>query len=137
MALVLIQTALRAQEPHLNGYVDQLIALIASHNEKPLDFTETFGFFAFDVMGDINFGFKFDCMKNNKQDWWLATFREAMFLFGPFTPLPWLFHILTSIPGAQRDWIAFKAWSDGLLRKRLQEKPTKPDVSSWPNTKYG
>lgn len=103
--------------------------MIASKQGHPVDFTDVFGLFAFDVMGDINFGHKFDMVKNGKMADWLATFKEGMFLFGPFTPLPWLFHLAIRIPGMQKDWLNFKAWSDARLTERLAIKPEKKDVS--------
>lgn len=122
--------ALKAQEPYLSQFVEQLCILIASKQGQTVDFTEIFSLFAFDVMGDINFGYKFNMIKNGKMSDWLANFKEGMFLFGPFTPLPWLFHLAIRIPGMQKDWLAFKTWSDSKLRERLAIKPEKKDMMS-------
>lgn len=124
-------SALKAQEPYLSEHVEGLCNLIASKQGQEIDFTDIFSLFAFDVMGDINYGFKFDMVKDGKINDWLILFKKGALLFGPATPLPWLFHVAVSIPGLQKDWLTFKAWSNGRLTERLAIEPEKKDVMTF------
>jgi len=116
----LLLIALRAQEPRVMRYLNQLESLLSSTSGTPINVTEKLGYYVFDVMGSVNFGFSFNMLDTGKQDPVVEVFKKGMFWMGPFTPVPFLFHIVKSIPGAQKDWFRFRAWGDRLLQDRLQ-----------------
>lgn len=86
---------------------------------KPINVTELFEYYTFDVMGAVNFGVQFDCLKKRRFIETASLFKEGTKVLGPFTPVPWLFRITASVPGLQKNWLAFRSWADRRLRARL------------------
>ena len=102
------------------SYAEKLGEIVSSLSGHPIDMTQLFEYFTFDVMGDINFGVRFDCLKNERRVNAIEIFKKGMKLMGPFTPLPWLFHDPVSVPGLKKNWLAFRSWADNELQKRLK-----------------
>lgn len=86
-----------------------------------MNVTKKLGYYVFDVMGSVNFGFSFNMLATGKQDPAVEVFKKGMHWMSPFTPVPFLSHIFKSIPGAQKDWFAFRGWGNRLLQERLEE----------------
>ena len=111
--------ALQSHEARLFSHAQRLDAVIADQCNKSINVTKTFEYYTFDVMGDVHFGMDFGMLKSKKYDKAVNVLMGGMDLFGPFTPVPWLFHIARLIPGLQKDWFLYRAWSDQRLRSRL------------------
>ena len=114
-----MKLALQNHEPYIYPHAQRLENLIATLSAKPFNVTQVFEYYTFDVMGEINFGVHFDMLEKKKPDPAVEVFKKGTTLMGPFTPVPWLFHVTVSIPGLQGDWLAFRQWADQTLRTRL------------------
>ncbi|KAI9660214.1 MAG: hypothetical protein M1831_003521 [Alyxoria varia] len=64
-----------------------------SQSDKASPVTTLFGWFGFDVMGDVVFGRSFGMLQ--KREWHTVIQRlgEALGLLGPFSPTPWIVHL--------------------------------------------
>jgi Cytochrome P450 len=56
---------LRAQEPIVSKYLDQLVRILQSKVREPLDLSAMLEFMLFDVTGDMTFGEHFNCLNDN------------------------------------------------------------------------
>lgn len=120
-------TALKDYEGRTAIYQDQLIQRIVASEEIPIDVTELYHQFSFDVMGDLAFGESFDMLVNNGNHWAIKLLRRGMAPLGLLFPT-WCFRLLLSIPGATGDWFAFIHYCCQLLDKRLLVRSS---CSSW------
>ena len=103
----------------MKDYSKQLEARIESLAGKPVNVTQVFEYYTFDVMGDMSFSVKFNMLKEGRVDPSVQLFKNGMALMDPLTPVPWIFHTAVSIPGFQRDWRNLKSWANQTLRTRL------------------
>lgn len=100
------------------GYSKELAHQISNLNGKTINVAEWFHYYSFDVMGDIAFGKSFDLLKTGKTHFALEILCEGMKPFGVLTPVPWMFCILTSIPGLSAGFKTFVAWSAEQVKER-------------------
>lgn len=64
---------LREQENHINHYADLFISGVAEHGKKaPVNLTEWFNWFSFDLIGDLAFGESFGCLEKGQTHDWIA-----------------------------------------------------------------
>ena len=103
----------------MHSHAEALEAIVSTLIGETINVTELFEYYTFDVMGAVNFDVQFDCLKRRRLVEAASTFKEGLKVLGPFTPVPWLFRVTASIPGVQKDWIAFRSWVDRSLRSRL------------------
>lgn len=125
--------ALRDHEPKLREMVNRFIELLQTKSGKPINITETFACFTLDTMGEIIYSIDFATIRNGGIHPIVEPLRAGVNIIGRFTPVPWLFLVLVSIPGMSRQWIGFKKLCSDLLGERLREKE-KSDVSRSLNT---
>lgn len=59
-----IEIALRDYEPRVINYTDQLLCQIQATAGRPINVTDWFNFYSFDVMGDLAFGKSFNMLKD-------------------------------------------------------------------------
>lgn len=60
------ESAMRAQEPILKGYIDLLIQRLHEICSEPVDIVAWLNYTTFDIIGDLTFGESFDCLKTSK-----------------------------------------------------------------------
>ena len=150
------KTALGSYEGRVIYHIDKLDQSINSSLGRAIDVTKLFGFFSFDVMGDLSFGKQFGMLESEKEHFAVNTLRQGMLALGLFTPAPWLFVILITTPGLMRGWNKMIDWSIGEVTHRInvcepimpvlacicflvvlsqscgQHEPKVPDVSNYP-----
>lgn len=85
---------------------------------KTVNVAEWFHYYSFDVMGDVAFGKSFDMLETGKPHFALDLLREGMKPFGVLTPVPWVFCILTKVPGLSAGFNTFVAWTTEQVRER-------------------
>ncbi|KAH8597073.1 putative cytochrome P450 [Bisporella sp. PMI_857] len=122
--------ALRGYEQRIRNSQDKLVAHLAGSEGKPVNMTEMFGFYGFDVMGDLAFGKSFDMIEASKAHWAIELLYEGLKPLAFNFPI-WFFRVLTSLPLVTRDWwrlINFCQESI-LLRMEIKEQNI-PDISS-------
>ena len=65
-------------------------------DEKPVNVSEMFKFYSFDVMGDLAFGASFDVLRNNEQHWAVELLLKGMKPLGLVLPT-WCFGLLPAL----------------------------------------
>ncbi|KAI8633186.1 cytochrome P450 [Xylariaceae sp. FL1651] len=103
-----------------------------AHQEAPVDLTDWFYWFTWDVMGEFAFARSFDMLKNEQWHFAPLLLRRAMRLLGPFSPVPWLAQIAFRIAPWMfivRDWFAMLAWCRERMSERIQMNGEMPDIS--------
>jgi tryprostatin B 6-hydroxylase len=61
----------------------------------------------------------------------LISLPKGMKPFGVLTPEPWVFCVLTSIPGLSTGFKNFFAWAAEQIKQRKKLEMDVPDVMSW------
>lgn len=112
-------TILRAYEDRIASYQDQLIAHISDLNGQPVNVSEMFSLYSFDVMGDLAFGTSFNMLRNNEQHWAVQLLHKGMEPLRLMLPT-WCFRLLLAIPGATGEWHMFKDYCCQRLDERLK-----------------
>jgi hypothetical protein len=69
-------------------------------------------------MGDVAFGKSFDLLKTGKPHFALDLLCEGMKPLGTLTPVPWMFCLLTSIPGLSAGFKIFVNWAAEQVKER-------------------
>ncbi|KAE9370075.1 cytochrome P450 [Stipitochalara longipes BDJ] len=124
---------IRAQEPIILKYTNQLIELIKSRDGEPVDVTEMFNFLLFDITGDMVFGDSFNCLTSATLHPWIkfifARVSGAALLGGATKFWPFHFLFTPFIPKHLRDG-DFKhvVLAKERLDKRLEKKGTRTDL---------
>ena len=111
-------TMLHGYEKRIAIYQDQLITHISDLGGKPVNVTELFNLYSFDVMGDLAFGASFNMLQNSGKHRAVKLLQKAMEPLGLMLPT-WCFRLLLAIPGATGDWFAFKNFCCQRLDQRL------------------
>lgn len=105
-------TALRDYEPRVAHYTDQLIAAIERSLGKPMNVTDWFNYYSFDIMGDLSFGKSFNMLVDGKAAYILKQLHSDMKSIGLFSRLTWLFPFFKRIPGLNADYLNHWSWID-------------------------
>lgn len=112
-------TILRGYEGRIAIYQDHLITHISNLDGKPVNVSELFNLYSFDVMGDLAFGASYDMLQHNEQHWAVKLLRKGMEPLGLMLPA-WCFRLLLEIPGAAGDWFVFMDYCCQRLNERLK-----------------
>ncbi|KAK4200392.1 putative cytochrome P450 E-class, group I [Triangularia verruculosa] len=108
-----------------------------SREGNPVNVSDWFYFFTFDVMGEFAFGQGFEMLHSQKWHWAVRLLRRAMSLLGPFSAVPWLAQIafyITPWMWIVRDWLGMMEWCKLRMGERIARhgKGTeRKDVSHW------
>lgn len=129
-------TALRGYESRVNSYTAQMLRGIRDSEARPLNVTQWFGFWGFDMMGDMAFGEGFRLMDRNTEDYYYKTTARFLPMLSVFSPIPWVFPFLKRIPILNREINEFDDFEDVLFWKRLRSEPQEPDVFQWIASEY-
>ncbi|CAK7231404.1 hypothetical protein SBRCBS47491_007919 [Sporothrix bragantina] len=124
--------SLRDYEPRVKGYTDQLVQQIDSGLAKPINVTECFNNYSFDVMSDLAFGKSFGILQSGgKKHYFTETLHADMGNVGRFSHVPWLFPIFKATPVLNAENKKFWAFVTNLVDERIKNPPKEPDVFSW------
>ncbi|OCL13438.1 cytochrome P450 [Glonium stellatum] len=128
--------ALAYYEERVVEYAETLEARIAelSRRGEPVDVSQWFYWFTFDVMGEFAFAKSFGMLRDEKWHIAVVMLRKAMRLLGPLSPVPWLAQIgfyIAPWMWVVRDWLAMLVWCRERMGERIQMTAAKPDVSHW------
>lgn len=117
--------ALRDYEGRIKPYGDKLLERLKEMQNKPINVTKWFNYFTFDTMGDLAFGESFAMLEEGKEHWAIKLLNEGMEPLHLMCMLhlcadldflrkltnhqvpPWIFRILTAIPGAAAGYWQF------------------------------
>ncbi|RYO94255.1 hypothetical protein DL766_002235 [Monosporascus sp. MC13-8B] len=122
---------LRGYQPRVAYYTDLLLEQIQSRAGQPVNVTDWFAFYAFDVMGSLSYSESYGMLQRGKKHPFMTTLRGSMKAIGLFSHLDWLFPIAKATPILNREDKAFWRYLKDQTEKRIKVKPETPDVFSF------
>ncbi|KIW87852.1 uncharacterized protein Z519_11436 [Cladophialophora bantiana CBS 173.52] len=123
--------SLRDYEPRVVTYTTGLMTAIEAQKDKPMNVTDWFNFYSFDVMGDLAFGKSFDMVKNGVKHYFMNSLKTNMTMAGYFKHVVWTAPIMRSIPILNFEHKRFWKFVNNQVDERMNMKPDKPDVFSY------
>ncbi|KAK3374770.1 cytochrome P450 [Podospora didyma] len=128
--------ALAVYQERVVEYAETLATRIEEldREDKPVNVSDWFYWFTFDVMGEFAFARSFGMLRDEKWHSAVKLLRKAMSLLGPFSPVPWLAQIafyITPWMYIVKDWLSMMQWCKQRMGERINMKVSKPDVSHW------
>ncbi|PWY70995.1 benzoate 4-monooxygenase cytochrome P450 [Aspergillus heteromorphus CBS 117.55] len=120
--------ALRDYEPRVARYADQLLAHIDETQGKPINVSDWFSFYSFDVLGDLAFGKSFDMLQTGTKHYFMTSLHADMTNVGVLGHLPWIFPIFKATPVLNYEHKRFWRWVDEQVEGRKKITPAQPDV---------
>ncbi|KAE8415293.1 cytochrome P450 [Aspergillus pseudocaelatus] len=123
--------ALHDYEPRVSKHVGQLLQVIQRNAEKPINITQWFNYFSFDVMTDLAFGKASNMLIDGKESYILQTIRTDMARVAYFSHLAWLFPFTKRVPLLNSNFLRFWKWIADQISERAKCEPERPDVFSW------
>lgn len=110
--------ALRGYEQRMKPYEEKLVQQIRAFGNQPVDVTEWFNYFSYDVMGDLAFGESFDMLEKGEEHWAIKLLNEGMEPLHLMLPT-WFFRMLTSIPSLTKGYWQFINYCSQQVDKRM------------------
>lgn len=110
--------ALRGYEQRIRVHRQRFIEQVAAQNGQPINISQWFNFYSFDVMGDLAFGEDFGMIENGADHWAITLLNDGINPLAYMFPT-WFFRLLTSIPGLAKDWWRFIDFCGKRLEKRM------------------
>jgi cytochrome P450 family 628 len=104
-------------------YTDQLLAHIETSKGSPLNVTDWFNFYSFDVMGDLSFGKSFGMLREGVKHYFMTSLHADMTSIGLFGHLPWLFPFVKMTPGVNAEHLKFWKWLKIQVNDRRKVRP--------------
>lgn len=128
--------ALRDYEVRALKYGDQLVEGLTSLSRQPVNASNWFLYYGFDVMGDLAFGESFDMLKSGEMHKAIQLLHDGMLPLGVLSPVVWMIPMLAGFPYFLKPALAkgfdiFVAWCAEQVDKRRTRKPQIPDITSW------
>ncbi|RDL30137.1 uncharacterized protein BP5553_10415 [Venustampulla echinocandica] len=123
--------ALRDYEPRVVKYTDQLVAHIQSTQGTPVNVSDWFNFYSFDVMGDLAFGKSFNMLRDGIKHYFMNCLHADMQNIGYLAHLTWLFPFLKITPVLNTEHLKFWSFCTQQVAERRKIKPDRPDIFSW------
>ncbi|KAL6407680.1 cytochrome p450 [Ilyonectria robusta] len=123
--------ALRDYEPRVIKHTDNFIAQLEKMENTPVNITDWFNFYSFDVMGDLAWGKSFGMVSGGIKHYFMTSLHADMTNIGLFTHMLWLFPLFKATPIINSEHIKFWNWVKAQVDERRRTKPESPDVFSW------
>ncbi|KAI1264860.1 putative cytochrome P450 oxidoreductase [Xylariaceae sp. FL1019] len=123
--------ALLGYDPRITKSVGLLLEAIAKRAGQPMDMSEWFAFFVFDVMEDLAFNKTSNMLVDGKEAYILTTIRDEMWNLGLLTHLPWLMPLMKRTPLLNHTYLQFWKWIQNHINERIKDEPDQPDIFSW------
>ena len=111
--------SVKGYETRLKPYQDKLLKRFEESEGRPVNVTEWFKFYNFDIMGELAFGKPFDMLDSSKQHWAVQVLDDGVKVLAFMLPM-WFFRLATSIPGLARDFMRLLAFSRGRVVQRMK-----------------
>ena len=93
-----------------------------SQSDQSSPVSNLFGWFSFDVMGDIVFGRSFGMLQKREWETVIQRLGEALGLLGPFSPMPWIVHLSFRLGSGWlpmvRRWEAMIEWCRAQMESK-------------------
>ncbi|CAG8909672.1 unnamed protein product [Penicillium egyptiacum] len=122
--------AIRAYEPVVAKYAQQLVRSVERDLASPIDMTRWFSYYAFDVMGNLAFGKSFNMIAAGKEANFMKTIRTDMTNIGHLKHMPWIFPIILNVPRLNANNLKFWKWIENQFLERSANEPEQRDIFS-------
>jgi cytochrome P450 len=116
--------ALKSYEERIQTYTLQLLHAITERKGSPMNMTDWFSFYSFDVMADLAFGKSFNMLLTGEAHFVLNILRKGQAMSGVFSAMPWFFNLLSRIPGAGKEFKKMNEWCYDQVEKRKNVRTT-------------
>ncbi|KAK6222379.1 hypothetical protein LQW54_001079 [Pestalotiopsis sp. IQ-011] len=126
----IVRLALRNYEPRVQAYTDQLMQQLSKRENSPVNVTDWFNFYSFDVMGDMAWGKSFNMLRDGIKHYFMTSLHADMTSVGLFSHLVWLFPIFKATPILNKESKKFWGWVNSQVDERKKMKPSHQDVFS-------
>ncbi|KAF2757755.1 benzoate 4-monooxygenase cytochrome P450 [Pseudovirgaria hyperparasitica] len=123
--------ALRHYEPRVVKYTNQLLSQIEKHAGKPMNMSDWFNFYSFDIMGDLAFGAQFDMLKDGVKHYFMVALHGFVKAVGILSYAIWIIPVFRLMPVLNAEDQKFWKWVGQQIDKRRQTRLERPDVFSW------
>lgn len=123
-------TALRDYEPRVIRHANNLLEHLARTEGHPVNVSDWFNFFSFDVMGDLAWGKSFNMLRDGIKHYFMVVLHADMTNIGLFSHMLWLFPIFKATPILNAEHRRFWDWLKVQVSERRQKEPELPDVFS-------
>ncbi|KAF2745906.1 putative P450 monooxygenase [Sporormia fimetaria CBS 119925] len=122
--------ALRGYEQRVLKYNKMLIEQLQSMAGRPVDMSQWFNLWSFDVMGDLAFGKSFGMLESAKTHWAIKLLNDGSDALGFAFP-EWFGRLLMAIPGALEKTERFTKFCQQQIESRIaiQGKQEQPDIT--------
>ncbi|KAK1831881.1 Tryprostatin B 6-hydroxylase [Podospora conica] len=121
--------ALASYDPRITTAITDLLAVIAANPPStPLNMTQWFDFFVFDIMSSLAFNKSSGMLASGHSSYIFDTIRTDMYNIALFAHLPWLLPFLKRTPLLNRNYLAFWSWIQAQIDERVRTKPSRPDI---------
>ncbi|PSN58944.1 cytochrome P450 [Corynespora cassiicola Philippines] len=121
--------------PRIVQLVEKLgdcISDIGNNGQHAINVVDVMSWFAFDAMGEILFGEDFKMIETRSYSQAFVRQKKALALMGPILGTGWIPHLaFTCAPflEAVRNWTHMVSFCDQCLKRRMEVKSQKPDLS--------
>lgn len=117
--------ALAVYEGRVAAYASRLASSLEAFAARgePVNVSDWFYWFTFDVMGEFAFARSFGMLGDEKWHFGPRTIRAAMRVLGTFTPVTWVLLVaFSTFPWLSlvRDWMSLKRWCRGRMQERIE-----------------
>ncbi|KAJ5963151.1 Cytochrome P450 [Penicillium waksmanii] len=109
----------------------QMLFAIEKSVGAPMNMTDGFNYYSFDIMGDVAFGKSFNMLIDGKEAYILKQLHMDMQSVGLFSHLSWLFPFFKRTPRLNADYLRFWKSIGEQVNERVKNTPDHPDVFSW------
>lgn len=123
--------ALQKHEPTVRKHAKLLVDKLAAREGQDVNITERFEYFGFDVMGIVQHNQSFHMLESGKPHWVLDVVKGGTVILGNMSCLPWLIHVVSSLPVVTQGVAKYKEWAAAPIRYRITNKHKRPDTVGW------
>lgn len=122
--------ALRGYEERVQKYNKALIKQINSFSGQPIDMSQWFNLWSFDVMGDLAFGKSFNMLRTASTHWAIKLLNDSQDGAGLAMP-EWCARLLLKIPIVAAPQVRFVKFCAEQIESRIaiQGKQEQPDIT--------
>ncbi|KAH8806769.1 cytochrome P450 [Flagelloscypha sp. PMI_526] len=129
-------TALQTYESRIVAKTTEMVEqLRARCMSGPLDMTDWFAFFVFDIMGELGLGKDFNALASGTRNLAMDGIREILYATAIFGTIPWFLYLMQVVPGiVPPSFVSFFDYCERQVneKKNIIQADSKPeDVLSW------
>ncbi|KAF2757126.1 cytochrome p450 monooxygenase [Pseudovirgaria hyperparasitica] len=122
---------IREYEPRVTGHTEQLLTQIERLHNEPINVTDWFNFYSFDVMGDLSFGKSFGMLQEGVVHYFMKALHGFMKVVGIFSRMGYVFPIFRMTPVLNAEDKKFWRFVVDETEGRRKNPPSRPDIMSW------